>query len=186
MQLPQQLAVFDDGSFVLGGSAEVWKFQASGIPVWRLSRIPGRPAESLPSSFALAVNRSSGSVTILDAQSRRLLAFTPMPSGQPAADAPGGAEGTRAAVLAAKAAGTAAFAEGLARDLLFDRADAAFLRAAETLRELTAESPDDENAAGLLQDVLARRREIRAALLGGRDLQVVSARLVIAPNGDCG
>ena len=82
MQLPQQLAVFDDGSFLLGGSAEVWKFQGSGIPVWKLTRIPGRPAERLPSSFDMGINRATGSITILDSPSRRLLAFSPAPPGR--------------------------------------------------------------------------------------------------------
>jgi hypothetical protein len=176
MQLPQQLAVFDDGSFLLGGSAEIWKFQASGIPVWRLTRIPGRPAENLPSSFDLGINRATGSVTILDSPSRRLLAFASPPPDAPAA---------QDALPDGKAAGWAAFADGLVRDLVFDRAEAAYLRAAETLRELTAESPDDETAAGLLQYVLSRRREVRSALAGSRDVQVVSARLVVEPAADC-
>ncbi len=179
MQLPQQLAVFDDGTFLLGGSAEVWKFQSSGIPVWRLTRIPGRPAESLPSSFDLGVNRSTGAVTILDPQSRRLLAFSP-------GGASGNAEAARVAMLTEKAAGSAEFADGLARDLLFERADSAFLRAAENLRELTAEFPDNETAADLLQTVLARRREVRAALAGSRDVQIISARLLVEPSTGCG
>ncbi|HET6449784.1 MAG TPA: hypothetical protein VFI08_00680, partial [Spirochaetia bacterium] len=80
MPLPQQLAVFDDGSFLLAGSSEVWKFESSGIPVWRLSRIPGRPGESLPASMDLAVDRSAGTIVLLDQQSRRLLVFSPAPT----------------------------------------------------------------------------------------------------------
>ena len=198
MQLPQGLAVDDDGSFLLGGSAEVWKFQVSGIPVWRLTRIPGRPAESLPSSFELGVNRSTGSVTILDSPSRRLLAFSSSVSGKAAitggaageilrgSGSAGDTQAARVAILAEKAGGSAAFADGLARDLLFDRADAAYLRAAETLRELAAESPDDEAATGLLKAVLARRREVRAALAGSRVTQIVSARLLVGPAAGCG
>lgn len=75
MQLPQQLEVFNDGSFLLGGSAEVWKFESSGIPVWRLTHVPGRPAEKLPPSFALAAQRADGTFTLLDAQSRRVMTF---------------------------------------------------------------------------------------------------------------
>ncbi|HTZ52423.1 MAG TPA: hypothetical protein VMF68_12225 [Spirochaetia bacterium] len=75
MPLPQALAVLDDGSFILAGSGEIWKFLPSGIPAWRLARIPGRPGESLPASFDLCVNRAGGAVTILDQQSRRLVAF---------------------------------------------------------------------------------------------------------------
>ncbi|HYW84857.1 MAG TPA: hypothetical protein VFB30_16455, partial [Spirochaetia bacterium] len=75
MQLPQQLEVFADGSFLLGGSAEVWKFDSAGIPAWRLSRVPGRPGERLPSSFSLAAYGADGSFTLLDAPSRRLMTF---------------------------------------------------------------------------------------------------------------
>jgi hypothetical protein len=228
MPLPQQLAVFDDGSFLLAGSGEVWKFQASGIPVWRLSRIPGRPGESLPSSFDLSVDRSGGTLTILDAQSRRLLAFSPAPaegevrlSGalsrldtrRPAdlreastlalsdglglmafqladlAARSGGTEADRAQarieLLAEKAAGFAGLADELSRGLLLERADGAYLRASAALREWSAESPADQSAAALLQNVLARRREVRAALLGSAEIRVVSARLVGGPGAGC-
>ena len=77
MQLPQQLDVYDDGSFLLGGSGEVWKFANTGIPLWRLTRIPGRPSELLPAAFSLAANGTDGSFTLLDAPSRRLLSFAP-------------------------------------------------------------------------------------------------------------
>ena len=196
MQLPQRLAVFDDGSFLLAGSAEVWKFQSSGIPVWRLARIPGRPSESLPSSFDLAANRSDGSFTILDAQSRRLLGFSS--SAAVAGGPPGSAlarlgaggleaerQAARTALLREKGAGYADFADGLTRDLLYERADAAWLRTAETLRELAAEAPEDEFAAGTLPTVLARRREVREALTGPSEIQVVSARVLITHPDPC-
>jgi hypothetical protein len=229
MQLPQQIAVFDDGSFLLAGSAEVWKFQSSGIPVWRLARIPGRPGESLPSSFDLAANRSDGSFTILDAQSRRLLAFSSSPVGEAArlasllgrldsrkqgdlqevsafardselglmalqfgellvraGGAEAGREAARITLLREKATGYSDLSDGLARDLLYGRADAAWLRTAETLRELVAEAPEDVAAAAMLQTVLASRREVRAALAGTPDIQVVSARVLIGHPDVCG
>ncbi len=196
MQLPQRLAVLDDGSFLLAGSAEVWKFQGSGIPVWRLTRIPGRRSESLPSSFDLAANRSDGSFTILDAQSRRLLAFSSSAAGADgtpdsgiallgAAGAEAERQNARIALLREKAAGYADFADGLTRDLLYERADAAWLRTAETLRELAAESPEDEAAAAMLQTALARRREVRAALAGPTEIQVVSTRVLIGRPDPC-
>ncbi len=82
--LPQQLEVLRDGSFLLGGSGELWKFESTGVPVWRLTRVPGRPSEQLPASFALAVDRSDGSFVLLDAPSRRLLSFAPSPAGDEA------------------------------------------------------------------------------------------------------
>ena len=228
MPLPQQLAVFDDGSFLLAGSGEVWKFQGSGVPVWRLARIPGRTPESLPSSFDLAVNRADGSLTLLDAQSRRLLSFSASPAGAAAhlgtllgrldsrkrADLQelsafaragglglmalqfgdllvraGGSEAdresARAALLREKAAAYADLADGLTRDLLYARADGAWLRSAETLRELSAESPEDDSAAGMLQTVIARRKEVREALSGANEIQAVSSRVLVERTGAC-
>lgn len=72
---PQALAVLADGSFLLGASGVVWKFEASGIPSWRIARLPGVPGGSLPASFALAVDRTSGAVWLLDGPSGRVLQF---------------------------------------------------------------------------------------------------------------
>ena len=228
MPLPQQLTVLDDGSFLLAGSSEVWKFQSSGIPVWRLSRIPGRPGESLPASMDVAADRADGTFTLLDQQSRRLLVFSPAPDAEQAplasllarldgrkpaeleqasavarrhgldlaawgyAEAAASSGGTdrertltRLALLSEKAAAFAQLAAGLDRDLLPARADGAYLRAAETLRELTAEAPADDAAATMLQEVLARRRDVRAELAGPSDVRIVSARLQEDLSPDC-
>ena len=75
LPVPQALAVQADGSFLLGGSGELWRFESSGIPSWRISRLPGVPGGSLPASFALAVDRSTGAVWLLDGPSRRVLQF---------------------------------------------------------------------------------------------------------------
>ncbi|OHD73752.1 MAG: hypothetical protein A2177_03020 [Spirochaetes bacterium RBG_13_68_11] len=75
LPVPQALAVQADGSLLLGGSGELWRFEASGIPSWRISRLPGVPGGSLPASFALAVDRSTGTVWLLDGPSRRVLQF---------------------------------------------------------------------------------------------------------------
>lgn len=218
MQLPQQMEALDDGSFLLAGYGEVWKFENTGIPVWRLSRIPGRPGEQLPPSFALAVNRSDGSFTILDAPSRRLLAFSPAPTGDSAQlasllsrldgrkqadldEASGLAQGiglplmawqfgdllaraggpekdradARIALLKEKAALYVDLADSLARDLLYSRADEAYLRAGESARELANEAPGDPDAAQLLESVVSRRQEVRSALAQASDIRVVAA-----------
>ena len=75
MELPQQMVVLDDDSFLLGGSGEVWKFDSAGIPSWRLTRTGGRPGERLPASFLLAHVGSGDSFVLLDLPSRRLLQF---------------------------------------------------------------------------------------------------------------
>ena len=218
MPLPQQIEVLDDGSFLLGGSGEVWKFQATGVPAWRLTRIPGRPVEQLPSSFALAANPADGSFFLLDAPSRRILMFgagssdTVSPFAQAlarmdsrsAADLHlaaglalragfslvawqlgaaladrggplGDREEARVAVLRERSARYAQLADSLARDLLFDRADAAYGHAAESARELTDESPTDPEGAALLARVLAARQEMRAGFGRRPGIRVTSA-----------
>jgi hypothetical protein len=229
MQLPQQLEVFDDGSFLLGGSGEVWKFQNNGIPLWRLTRVPGRPSEQLPSSFALAANASDGSFFLLDAPSRRLLMFAPSPAeatagfvqalsrmdARSASDLRNAAglarqagfslmawqlgdmlarrggppidrEAGQVAVLRERSALYADFADSLARDLLFDRADAAYARAAESARALADRAPTDQDAARLLQRVLASRLEMRAGFTRRPDIRIVSAAGEIRRREACG
>jgi hypothetical protein len=75
LPVPQALAVLPDGSFLLGGSGALWRFESSGIPSWRIARLPGVPGGSLPASFALAADRSTGAVWLLDGPSRRVLQF---------------------------------------------------------------------------------------------------------------
>jgi hypothetical protein len=85
MPIPQELEVYPDGSFLLGGSGELWRFENTGIPVWRLTRMPGRTGERLPGSFQVALTGTDGSFVLLDAPSRRLLAFGPGDPGPRAA-----------------------------------------------------------------------------------------------------
>lgn len=188
MQLPEQLEVFDDGSFLLGGSGEVWKFERTGIPDWRLTRIPGHPSEQLPASFDLAINRADGSFTLLDEPSRRLLAFSTAP-GLTSASPPSplvqweaGTDADRAlqriAMLKNKSTLYAGYADSLSRDLLFDRADGAYLRAGESIRELAAEAPGDTDGAQLIANVVARRQEVRAVLSRPSDILAEGATLV--------
>ena len=227
MQLPQQMEVLDDGSFLLAGSGEIWRFESTGIPVWRLARIPGRPGEQMPPSFSMAANGATGAFTILDQQSRRLIAFSAGPAAaglpalltrldgrkqgdlQEAAAAAeseglslmawqlgdqlaqlGGSGGDRAAAhlstLKDKASLYVQYADSLMRDLLYSRADGAYLRAGEVSRELAAESPGDPDAADLVQSVVARRLEVRAALARVPDLKILSAWALVVRNADCG
>lgn len=75
LPVPQSLAVLADGSFLIGGAGQLWKFERSGMPAWRLSRLPGVPGGSLPASFALAVDAETGAVWLLDGPARRVLQF---------------------------------------------------------------------------------------------------------------
>ncbi|HET6451468.1 MAG TPA: hypothetical protein VFI08_09155, partial [Spirochaetia bacterium] len=70
-------------------------------------------------------------------------------------------------------------------DLMPARADGAYRRAVEALRELTAEAPSDEASADLLGQLLAERRDAREQLAGPRDAQVVSAAIQQDLSEDC-
>jgi len=179
LQFPQQIAVFADGSFLLGGAGEVWKFKNTGIPVWRLDRIPGPVAEALPPGFQIAVDRRSGGFALLDGPSRRILWFAgdqapsnagPMLALQEAGRAEQRGEGSEAraaasrAVLREKTARLAELAASFKEDLLYDQAERALLRAVESARQLLAEDPADEGAVVMVERLVALRREVRDAL----------------------
>lgn len=227
MQLPQQLEVFQDGSFLLGGSAEIWKFDSTGIPFWKLTRVPGRPGEQLPPSFALVAHRADWSFTLLDAPSRRLMTFGDSTGpgdalasllarldGRRQADLQdagglasrgglslmawqfgdllarrGGSENDREAarreILREKSVLYAELADSMARAQLVQRADEAYLRAADAARELTAASPDDDAAARLREVILSKRKEARAGLSRVSDVRIVSAAAGVAHEGGC-
>jgi hypothetical protein len=179
LQFPQQIAVFADGSFLLGGAGEVWKFKNTGIPVWRLDRIPGPVAEALPSGLQIAVDRRSGGFALLDGPSRRILWFAgdqaPSDAGsllalQEAGKAEQRGEGSEAraaasrAVLREKTARLVELAASFKDDLLYDQAERALLRAVESARQLLAEDPADEAAGLMVERLVAQRREVRDAL----------------------
>ncbi len=227
MPIPQQLEVLDDGSFLLAGSGEVWRFEKTGIPVWRLTRVPGRPGEQLPASFEIAANSADGSFALLDAPSRRLLSFAggadseqdlagfyarldqrkpqDLQEGVALAGAGGLSLGELAfATLLSQRGGTPAaaaaagldvlrdrarlalqLADGMSRDLLYARADTAWLRAGEAARALSAAAPDDAEAAAGLTSAAARRQEIRAALAPGSGISVPSVEVHVARQAAC-
>ena len=227
MQLPQQLEVFADGSFLLGGSAELWKFDNAGIPIWRLSHVPNRPGEQLPSSFALAAHNTDGSFTILDAPSRRLMTFgsadgsedtlapllARLDSRKPADLQETGSQARREGLslmawqfgdLLARRGGPgndresaridilrdtsrlyAELADSMVRAQLIQRADGAYLRAAEAARALAAAAPEDDAAAQLREDVSFKRQDARASLSRVSDVGIISAAAGVAHEDGC-
>ena len=101
----------------------------------------------------------------------------------------GGAEAdmiaARAEILRQKTELYAELAESLMRDLRYDRAEGAFLRAAEAARELSAEAPEEPEAAQLLSTIVSRRQEVRAALARQAEApRILSARASVQPRGD--
>lgn len=206
LQFPQQIAVLGDGSFLLGGAGEVWKFRASGTPVWRLARIAGLVSEALPSSFQIAVDRRTGAFTLLDGPSRRLLSFAgdaPLP-GMTTADGDGlllalqdgmreerrgaGSEARSAAnlaILRRKTALLAGLAASFREELLYDQAERAVLKASESARETLAEDPADGQAARALDELVALRRELRDSLTQEPGVGTSRARAVarLLPSG---
>ncbi len=233
---PQAIAVFGDGSFLLGGSGELWRFGPSGIPAWRLSRLPGVPGGSLPASFALAVDRSSGAVWLLDGPSRRVLQFGG--TGQAIGDGPdaeasrqlgalvqrlderdadalaragdlalaadmplaaarfaarlarAGAPGAddlaaeaEVMVLRDHARAAAAAVADLATGLLAERALAACQRAVDLARAWRDRDPGDPEAGQLLEELTAKRRELREVATSKSDAPTLAAAARTAASG---
>jgi hypothetical protein len=199
LQFPQQIAVLDDGSFLLGGAGELWKFRNTGIPVWKLDRIAGQVAEALPATFQLAVDRRSGGFVLLDGPSRRLLAFAADRAAALAAGGPPGGDGlllalqeadreglpddagdaltgARLALLRKKASLLAEVAAAFQSEFLAAQEENALLRAAEAAREVLAGDPADPEASRLLEAVTAGRRRVRASLAQEPAVLVVAAR----------
>ena len=170
MPLPQSLAVYPDGSFILGGSGQIWKFDNAGTPKWRLMRIPGARQETLPAAFALAVDGADGSFYVLDAPSRRVLRF----AGDSGGDA--GTGPSEPGLLArADAMASEAFDRELAREkalragelmesligsLSYDRANGISAAAAELARQYRVKLPADAAASKLHDGLTAKKREI--------------------------
>ncbi len=170
MPLPQSLAVYPDGSFILGGSGQIWKFDNTGNPIWRLTRIPGARQETLPAAFALAVDASDGSFYVLDAPSRRVLRFAggsggdaasgPTESGLLArADSTAG-EAFDREMIREKALRAGELIESLIGALSYDRANGISAAAAELARQYRATHPADGAASRLHDDLTAKKRSI--------------------------
>jgi hypothetical protein len=180
MPLPQSLAAYPDGSFIMGGSGEIWKFTNFGKPVWRLRRIPGARQETLPAAFALAVDAADGSFYVLDAPSRRVLRF--------AGDAGGGAgagesvlaradsmipEALDRELAAQKATRSAELVDSLILGLSYDRADAVCAAALELARQYRVKFAADA-AASRLHDSLTVKKRTLAGIAAEREIPAVT------------
>jgi len=75
MPLPQTLQVYPDGSFLLGGSGELWKFTPQGQVLWQLDSIPGAYREALPPLFQAILDPYDNSFLLLDLPANRILKF---------------------------------------------------------------------------------------------------------------
>jgi hypothetical protein len=83
MPFPQVFAPLPDGGLLLGGGGELWRFDARGVPVWRMNRVFTGTAEGLPAYFRVAVvplgpqetGQESLALYLLDPLGRRLFRF---------------------------------------------------------------------------------------------------------------
>jgi hypothetical protein len=73
LPFPQVFLPMPDGGLLLGGAGELWRFDAFGVPVWRLTSVFTGVREGLPPFFRVAY--SNGFVYLLDPQGRRLYRF---------------------------------------------------------------------------------------------------------------
>ena len=86
MPLPQTLQVYQDGSFLLGGSGQLWKFTPQGQVLWQLDSIPGAYREALPPLFRVVIIPQDNSFLLLDLPSERILKFRERAAAGQAAD----------------------------------------------------------------------------------------------------
>jgi len=86
MPLPQTLQVYPDGSFLLGGSGELWKFTPRGQVLWQLGTISGAYREALPPLFQAILDPYDNSFLLLDLPSNRILKFRERATADQAAD----------------------------------------------------------------------------------------------------
>lgn len=86
MPLPQTLQVYPDGSFLLGGSGELWKFSSLGQVLWQLTSIPGAYREALPPLFQAILDPHDNSFLLLDLPANRILKFRETVAADLAAD----------------------------------------------------------------------------------------------------
>ena len=184
MELPQQLVVLRDGSFLLGGSGEVWKLDRAGIPAWRMTKTGARPGGPLPASFSLAPSRRDGSFVLLDLPSRRLLLYAETGSASPPDQAPSiltrldprkAADQEWDAALFKEEAGLfSAVADEASGDLRFADAERALARAVDLLRIALSRNPGDTGVEEGLHREEARLRDTHQKLVRGPELEVTA------------
>jgi hypothetical protein len=105
LPFPQVFKPLADGGLLLGGAGELWRFDAFGLPVWRLSTVFTGVREGLPPFFRVAA--AGDLLYLLDPQGRRLYRFGHA-SGQAGGEAgTGGTGGARAGPQAAGGTGGA-------------------------------------------------------------------------------
>lgn len=73
---PFSMSVYADGSFVLFFSTgEMLSFHRNGIPFWKMDKIPGPGAESLPQIAYISLDSDHGLIYMADQMGRRILKF---------------------------------------------------------------------------------------------------------------
>ena len=73
LPFPQVFLPLPDGSLLLGGAGELWRFDRFGLPLWRMSRVFTGVSEGLPAFFRVAAAGSA--LYLLDPIGRRLYRF---------------------------------------------------------------------------------------------------------------
>jgi hypothetical protein len=104
LPFPQVFLPLTDGGLLLGGAGELWRFDAYGLPVWRLATVFTGVREGLPPFFRVAA--SGGLVYLLDPQGRRLYRFGQESLPEAGASGTGGTRADAAAELLARFEGS--------------------------------------------------------------------------------
>ena len=155
LPFPQVFAPLPDGGLLLGGGGELWRFDARGVPVWRMNRVFTGVSEGLPAYFRVAVAppgpQESGqaglALYLLDPLGRKLFRFDDTTQRQEDAEP--------AALLGRLEAGSASPGEVVQYAL-----DRGLVLLAQTI--LQAAMPESGASAGARLARLAKVRLLRA------------------------
>jgi len=157
------MAVYEDGSFVLLTRTGLWKLDPDGSLQWHISEAPSGEGGSFAQAMGLAVDSQRGFVYVADPGRRTITRFLDTSIAKPA--------GTQARLAAASASVSEAIASGVgtARALrnkasLYEELGAAALAENAWQRVLDVDPFDTEAANGLARAEISRL-EARAARL---------------------
>ena len=71
--VPTAMAVGPDGSFLMLSAGHLLKFRRDGALVWEMATMPGSDQDTLPTTAAIAVDWSRGTIYLADLVSKRII-----------------------------------------------------------------------------------------------------------------
>ncbi|MCD6120359.1 MAG: hypothetical protein J7K04_00820 [Spirochaetales bacterium] len=174
---PQVLSVYPDGSFILGGSGILVKFDTAGIPIWKLRNYRFKGFRSIPAFYRLACSGQDTSFFILDMQSQRILKFqeTPQTENSISFSADSVLYGIKSSSLTpvelakAKSKKLALLKERAGiyyeKQLDFKEAEEFYRQSLAAFREIRKQDPVDKDAPAEIEKLISARNRVKGKAL---------------------